>query len=827
MRAMSPHRPSPARALALAACSAGFLACLPGGAFAASSTAVMPEGHVPRQVIVRFDPGTSAARKAAARRAVAGTLGRRLALPNAELLQLRRPATVKRAVAALRHRPEVRYAEANVYAAPQSCPVALISGQCRPNDPRFNQQWSLFNTGQAIDANTGSAADADIDMTEAWNITQGTGNVIVAIVDSGIEEGHPDFAGRIWNNAGEKGTDAQGRDKRSNGVDDDRNGYVDDWHGWDVVGNSVLNPNDSDNDPHDVSGHGTHVAGIVGAIGHNAKGVAGVAWNVQLMNVRVRAERSNETSADIADAFAYAARNGARIANVSLAELERSQVLEDTINAHPETLFVIASGNLGQNLDQGTNASWPCEYPSPNVLCVAATGRRDELAQFSNYSPTSVDLAAPGMITISTFPAFTTLSTDKFDTDPFAAPARWLRGANPGFTNRFGLSTAFKNAGSALTNNTTTVDQPGSITWVENATPYNLTGRYGCEVQAYYWMNDSPGSGIFVQARRDRNFMAPSRTPSQDTPRPANDTIAFATGPLTRRKLHPNISDLDGSAAVYLRYGMMATSTAGAAAPRAYIDDSSVRCISKTYSANGVTETSFEQGTSMATPHVAGVAALILSMWPDETTAQLKADLMRAVDPLPSLAGKTVTGGRLNAYKALARTTVGVVNGVLTVRAGHGTRNALTVSRLVSGTAVSYRVKDPFPNKGVQPMSGSRLEPGAGCTAVSDTEVNCPATGITSVDVDANDLDDTVTATGVPIPVMLAGGDGVDTLTGGTAADTFRGGPGNDTINSRDALADTLFDCGEGPGTDTDRVLADTKDVIAASATNCESVAKA
>jgi Ca2+-binding RTX toxin-like protein len=232
----------------------------------------------------------------------------------------------------------------------------------------------------------------------------------------------------------------------------------------------------------------------------------------------------------------------------------------------------------------------------------------------------------------------------------------------------------------------------------------------------------------------------------------------------------------------------------------------------------------------MATPHVAGAAALSLSMHPGEPTQELKADLMRAVDPVPALKGRVATGGRLNLYKALAASTVAVQDGVLRVQAGDGEANHFTLRRVVAGAVTTYHVTDPWTvYKSKLPMGGSRLAPGAGCIAVSDTEVACAAAGVTAATVTAGDLDDSVVATTMPVPVTLDGGPGIDALTGGLAADTFLGGTGNDTISARDKKADAAFDCGEEApaANDADRVLADRIDPVLASKTGCESVSKA
>src|ERR671935_175155 len=152
-------------------------------------------------------------------------------------------AAVLAVIAALARDPRVRYAEPN---------VRFRIDQV-PNDASFPQPWGLENPGQAVNLTTGTA-DADIDAPAAWNVTTGSPAVTVGVIDTGVDDGHPDLAANMWTNAGE---DCAGC--RNDGLDNDGNGYVDDWRGWDFVNN--------DNNPNDDNGHGSHVAGTIGAVG--------------------------------------------------------------------------------------------------------------------------------------------------------------------------------------------------------------------------------------------------------------------------------------------------------------------------------------------------------------------------------------------------------------------------------------------------------------------------------------------------------------------------------------------------------------------------------
>ncbi|MBN2019065.1 MAG: S8 family serine peptidase [Sedimentisphaerales bacterium] len=249
-----------------------------------------------------------------------------------------------------------------------------------PNDPLFSYLWGLRNTGQ-----TGGAANADIDAVSAWDITTGSDDVLVAVIDTGIDYTHPDLAANIWTNSGETA---------GNGIDDDGNGYIDDIHGYDFVEN--------DGDAMDEHSHGTHCAGTIGASSNNGVGVTGVNWHCKIMACRFLDEDGSGTTADAISAINYAVTNGAQILSNSWGGGGYSSTLAAAItNAKNNgVLFVAAAGNDGVNTDSIPH--YPSCYNISNVIAVAATTHSDSLASFSNYGSTTVHLGAPGASILST-----------------------------------------------------------------------------------------------------------------------------------------------------------------------------------------------------------------------------------------------------------------------------------------------------------------------------------------------------------------------------------------------------------------------------------------
>lgn len=418
---------------------------------AASAKTAPPGGEgsgarfAPDRILVKAREGSSGAVQEASRRFRASLRAGSPGSPGSGVSVVDLPAglSVDEAIKRYEAEPGIEYAERD---------FVMSESAVFPRDPRFYTQYGLHNRGQA-----GGRPDADIDAPEAWSKTVGSSAVIIAVVDSGNYTRHPDLRDNIWRNPGEIA---------GNRVDDDGNGYVDDVNGWDFAhkDNTLYHGLDEDD-------HGTHVAGVAAARANNGVGIVGVAYRSRVMPLKYIGPGGVGYTSDAVAAIDYAVKKGAAVINISSGcDNCFNQSMLDAIRRADVAgrLVVTTSGNSGRN--DNVTPHYPCNYSSPNIICVAATDRNDALAGFSNYGSSTVDLAAPG------------------------------------------------------------VEIPGTV---------------------------------------------------------------------------PN-----GSYASYT-------------------------------------------GTSQAAPHVAGVAALVKSRYPSLTDAGIKARILRGVDRKPGLSGKTVTGGRLNAYRAL------------------------------------------------------------------------------------------------------------------------------------------------------------------------------
>jgi subtilisin family serine protease len=512
--------------------------------------------------------------------------------------------SVREAVEMFRANRDVEAAEPNY----------IVRALAAPNDPDFHEQWGLSR----------------IDARGAWSVTTGSADVVIAVLDTGLALAHPDLVGNIWRNPGEIA---------GNGLDDDGNGLVDDTRGWDFIAES--------NRPMDHNGHGTHVAGILGAVGNNHIDIAGTAWTVSIMPLRFLDSQGAGSVFDAVSAIDYARQKGARVINASYGSPFFSRMERDAIEEFCLTggLFVAAAGNRGN-----AEPTYPASYDLPCIISVAATDENDALAAFSSFDPVSVDLGAPGTDILSTLPARDALFADDFDDGDLAGwtsvPAgAWGLAKGPGFVNSPPWS---------LTDSPGGTYAPNTDTWAYTP-PIDLSSRTGCQLEYAVRLDIADGDALDVEAADNASF---------------SGSVLLSRHSLPTTTFHPfshALTALEGEPRVFVRFRLL--TDAGDNADGVYIDDVSVTCISETGGTVGVLS-----GTSAAAPFVSGVAGLLLARTPTLTGLEVRESILDAVDVGPGLSGKVLTDGRLNAGRALTSATPLVAPSGLTAAAASPTR---------------------------------------------------------------------------------------------------------------------------------------------------------
>lgn len=443
-----------------------------------SEKVMLPES-VPGQYVVQLTKSRSSFDEQALEAKLGGKI---LSEVRHDMVLLQRKVSENPAdvIQSLRSRPEVLIAEPNY----------IFRIQQRPNDVEYEKLWGLNNVGQKDGSGSVGIPGVDMGMERAWAITTGSRDVIVAVIDTGVNYRHPDLANNMWVNEAELNGEP--------GVDDDGNGYVDDIYGYNFVKNN--------GDPMDDNGHGTHCAGTIGAEGNNGIGVVGVAWKVRIMAIKFLDAGGSGTLDNAIKALEYAAKSKAVILSNSWGGNINSELLERAVNATRDAgqVFVAAAGNSGMNND--TTNSVPATYRADNIIAVAAINNRGEMAYFSNYGPKTVHVAAPGVAVYSTYKnGYESLSGTSMATPHVSGLAALLLAQNPTWTYKDvkdrimasarplaslrgrTISGGLADAYYALTGLTPPPDPNDPTDWA-NRVPYSLSTEhpYGNEMSVEY-----------------------------------------------------------------------------------------------------------------------------------------------------------------------------------------------------------------------------------------------------------------------------------------------------------------------------------------------------
>lgn len=581
-----------------------------------------PGQYVPHEVLVKFKADVDDARKKAIRSAMDAELVSTVESIGLEHWRLPGQTAVEDAVDRLNGMPEVEYAEPNYLYEPQQT----------PDDADYNRLWYLENRGQGVNGSAG-APGADIDAPAAWDLETGSRDIIVAVIDSGVALDHPDIAANIWQNPGET---------PGNGTDDDENGLVDDVNGWDFV-NDDNNPSDYSRDLYG-DGHGTHVAGIIAAAGNNGIGSTGVMWNAQIMPLQVfdlfeasPLHGGVIQNINIIRAVAYAVDNGARIINCSFGGPAGSPSQRDIFKVAGQegVLVVAAAGNNGE--DNDAVPTYPAGYDLPNIIAVAATNEKDQLAEYSNYGAESVDVAAPGgSAEVSNMYSLSPPPRIELFTETFDSLQQWEKpeGQDSWFVTE---DAVFES--SVLTDSEAEQEYaPDQSAYVQTAEPIDAQNVRGVHLQfdiEYYLETEM--DFLTVEISEDGNeFQTIYRI------------TGFSAPGIQRINIWGN-DEPPGN--IYLRFQL--TTDDSVNYDGVYIDN--VRLSGIKWDFDGQNPYGFKSGTSMATPVVAGVAGLVWSQNPDLSPAQVKEIVLNTSDPLESLSGKVLTAGRVNAAAAVGQ----------------------------------------------------------------------------------------------------------------------------------------------------------------------------
>lgn len=493
--------------------------------------------------------------------------------------------TVEKVIVELSKDPDVEYVQPNY----------IYHASAIPDDYEFTSQWGLHNTGQTVNEQPGTAG-YDTNALAAWDTATDCSNVIVAVLDTGVNYTHKDLTDNMWDG--------------SACVDEGGNPLGGCLHGYDFV--------DQDKDPRDLTGHGTHVAGIIGAKGNDGNRIAGVCWNARIMAVRVLEITGEGTTADIVSGIQFAINNGAKIINTSWGNTEHDQVLYDAIKEARDNgvLFIASAGNKQSNNDTSPYPNYPASFDLENIISVGAMDQDGLLAYFSSYGPTTVDIVAPGTNILSDYPAQVVDTPEYFSTwhrGPgweYEVIWSYISGGYYGFYGDLVNYNSYDNMDSlAYRVFDLTVYNPDYITSTFALFTYYIQDGVN-SVHLVYDADGQKPDNILGTMSNDINFYRYDLTPYKSS----NTSIGFR---FVTTSVIPN-------------EGLKITPF----------------IISRWYHYNSATACLYNQGTSMAAPFVTGAAALVWAANPGLTYGQVKSKLLNGARVNTNLEDK-IAGNRM------------------------------------------------------------------------------------------------------------------------------------------------------------------------------------
>ena len=589
-----------------------------GASLAAAPMPMVPHGsaaaaakYVPGEVLVKLKRGTSTQ----AGQATVAALGHitLASLPNNVLhVKIANGQTVAAAVAAYTGAPNVQYAQPNYIYHKTATPAAA----------QFGQQWAFNNTGQTIappaayvqgggwvyPTNNPGTAGNDMHIQPAWGIITDCSKVVVAVVDTGVNYNQQDLAANMWVNAT----------------------YPN--HGYNFTTEGAAN------DPMDYDGHGTHVAGIIGAAGNVTTGVC---WKASIMAVRVLDSTGSGTTATITTGLNWAVSNGAKVVNMSLGGGTLDPLFSDAVtNAQTnDAVVVVAAGNSAS--DNNLTPTYPCNFSQPNLICVAALDQAYQLATFSNWGATSVAVGAPGTNILSTFAGTSTLTSDPFT-------AGWTKTSTT-LTGGW-VSTTYPTVSGGTV---PVLLDPG--TWptglytastTDSAyKTFNVAGNNVVVVNYDFYSNLSVGSTLTIAYSPS----GPSAftAPTYNLPGTGAGSDAVATPPSASvfSAYSVNISNC-ATATCAIGFRLAASTIPDYGVAIGYFGLQTLSWNNNSYNTLN--------GTSMASPMVAGLAAMLRAYNPGYSFADVVGSIKNAGRSTASLAGVTSTGKAVDATASLA-----------------------------------------------------------------------------------------------------------------------------------------------------------------------------